>query len=229
MLMLVKKFLKITGKILAGVVVVVGTLVVSAKLQYGSRPLIPHKRISITLPYGPENEINNLIPMGETIEHNFKGGHPGIDFQWDHPAPLIAVADGKITSVYEDTDKGKPILSLVLTSGEYEARYKELDKLAPNLREGSEVKKGDIVAYPHCSTFEAGRVHCQLHWEFAYSSKLAMLAGITSGIDRLCPLTYFDDDSLRRINDSWDKVPDGDKFKKDFPHICSGGYLGRDQ
>lgn len=224
-----KKLLKIVGLVFASLVIIVFLTVVWAKLQYGSRPLIPHKRITITLPYNSENEIRNLIPMGETIEHNFKGGHPGIDFQWDYPAALIAVADGKITKVYEDTDKGQPVLSLILTSGEYEARYKELDKLAPNIKEGAKVKKGDIVAYPHCTTFEASRVHCQLHWEFAYSSPLAMLAGATKGIDRLCPLTYFDTDALNRINSSWDKVPSQDRFKQGFPHVCSGGYFEHDQ
>ncbi len=212
-----------------GLILFIGLAVAWAKIQYGSRPLFPHKRIIITLPYGPDNEVSNLIPMGETIEHNFKGGHPGIDFQWEQSVPLIAVADGKITRVYEDTDKGKPVLNLVLASGEYEARYKELDKLAPFVKEGAEVKRGDVLAYPHCTTFEGSRVHCQLHWEFTYSSPLAMLAGATNGIDRLCPLTYFDAEALNRINASWDKVPANDRFKQGFPNICSGGYFGHDQ
>ena len=218
---------KIAGLIFAGLVIVISLLVVWAKLQYGSRPLFPHKRISITLPYGPENEVKNLIPMGETIEHNFKGGHPGIDFQWDRSVPLIAVADGKITSIYNDKDMNETVTNLVLASGEYEARYKELDKLAPGIVKGSMVKQGDVLAYPHCS--KQFSQHCQLHWEFAYSSPLAMLAGVSKGVDRLCPLTYFDSSSLARINSTWEKVPANDKFKKDFPHICSGGYLGQDQ
>lgn len=208
------------------VLILLGLIFAFAKLQYGKSPLFPHKRITITLPYGPENEIRNLIPMGETIEHNFKGGHPGIDFQWSGSVPLIAVADGKITRVYEDDDKGETVFNLVLSSGEYEARYKELDKLAAGIQKGSMVKRGDIIAYPHCSKQFS---HCQLHWEFAYSSPLAMIAGVEKGIDRLCPLTYFYPLALARINASWNKIPLSDKFKRDFPHICSGDYLGHDQ
>lgn len=207
-------------------IVLIGGLLIWDKLEYFTpNPIIPHKRVVITLPYSKENEATNLIPMGETIEHNFYGGHPGIDFQWSYPAPLIAVADGKITDISKSTDMGEPVLYVTLDLGGYLANYKELDKVAPGVTKGSVMKKGEIIGYPHCVTrTEKGLTHtgCQVHWEFGYDMP-------SPGFERLCPLTYFDGDALTRINRLWDSVPASDQFKQKFPNICNNIYLNRDQ
>lgn len=218
------KRLKVTGLVVAGLLIIIIGLVGWTKLEYGPHPPIAHKRVTITLPFTPENEATNLIPMGETIAHPFPGGHPGIDFQWDHSVPLIAVANGTVTGITKASDMGEPVTYLNLNVGEYQARYKELDKVADGIKTGSKVKQGDILAYPHCHT-QDGHEHCQLHWEFAYSWPLVMV----SGPDRLCPLTYFDASALQRINKIWDSVPANDKFKQGFPYICSNVYHNHDQ
>ena len=62
------------------------------------------------------------------------------------------------------------------------------------------------------------RSHYSIHWEFDYD---------TFWFDRLCPLSYFDDDSRRRIERIWDRSTW--MYKDRFPDICSGYYLGRDR
>lgn len=46
-------------------------------------------------------------------------------------------------------------------------------------------------------------------------------------MQRLCPLTYFDADSLSRINAIWDRV--GQTYDGSFTDVCSGAYAGKDQ
>lgn len=210
-----------------GLVVVLGLAIGWGRLEYGPHPPLPHRRITITLPYTAANEVQHLIPMGETIEHAFPGGHPGIDFQWDHAVPLIAVADGTITSIRREKDLGEPVWYLTLQSGAYLASYKELEDYAPGLKVGTAVRQGDLIGTPHCHTGPDGHDGCQLHWEFAYASFLPAIAGLP---DRLCPLMYFDPAARARIEAAWATVDvTRDKFKAQFPDICSNIYRDHDQ
>lgn len=201
-------------------------MIVWARLEYGPKPIIAHKRITITLPFTIQNEATHLIPMGETIEHPFPGGHPGIDFQWDHAVPLIAVADGKISKINRAEDLGEPVWDVTLKSGEYIATYKELETYAPSLKEGAKIKQGDLIGYPHCIKHEH-ETGCQVHWEFAYGS--FFMPKFAGQPDRLCPVTYFDAPARARIEKIWANVPAQDQFKKDFPYICSNVYYNHDQ
>ena len=80
-----KKLIFGLGIVLVGVV----TFTLAALIPIGT--LIPHKRISIILPFAPDvDRITGLIPMGETIFHpNAPGGHPGIDFGGQESFSLI--------------------------------------------------------------------------------------------------------------------------------------------
>ena len=177
------------------------------------------ERITISLPYRPENPVKSILPMGETIEHDARtGGHPGIDFQWSNSVPLIAVADGEIT--YAGNPKHKENEYAVnLRVGQYDVYYTELAKIEQGIEKGVKVKKGDVIAYPG-HFFEE---HFQTHWEFKFANKLM------SG--RLCPLTYFDENSLQRIIKEWDngKHASTQKIGKEFPYICSGSYKDKNE
>lgn len=196
-----------------------------SRLEYGPNPPIAHHRISISLPYSPENEATHMIAMGETIAHPIKGGHPGIDFQWDHSVPLIAVSDGKITSIKKADDMGESVLYVSLKTGGYLITYKELEKTAEGIQKDSIVKQGQVIGYPHCTvhTDQNGNKNtgCQVHWEFGYDT--------FPPSERLCPLTYFDSDARNRIEKLWASVPDNDRFKQNAPNICSNIYANRDQ
>lgn len=230
------KWLKRIGLTLVSLAILFVGFLAYVNKQFGPDPFFPHKRITITLPYATEHEAEHLIPMGEEIAHPFPGGHPGIDFQWHKlPAPpLIAVADGTISFVGDYREVGGQTEELVLymKSGEYEIRYKELSKIEEGIKKGSTVKKGQVIAYPACEG-----MGCQLHWEFTYGHWMFRFYGgklINSKeeptVDRLCPLTYFDEDARARIERLWDSVPEStDNFKQQYPHICSGVYHDRHQ
>jgi hypothetical protein len=57
-----------------------------------------------------------------------------------------------------------------------------------------------------------------MHWEFDYDTPV---------YDRLCPLTYFNEEALTRINAIWEKV--GDTHGGKFTEICSGDYKNRNE
>lgn len=222
------KWLKIVGYIFLVLIIAVVSLFAWARLEYGPNPIIPHKRITITLPFGPQDQLIGINPLGEKEEVH-PGGHGGIDFQWDHGAPLIATSDGTITNIKKAKDGEATVLYVTLKSGQYQSTYKELDKVAEGVKVGSKLKQGEVVGYPHCTFFadSGGHTSCQLHWEFAYASPLPTLTGM---VDRLCPLTYFDDESRARITAIWDSVTlQQHANKANYPYICNDVFYNHDQ
>lgn len=160
-----------------------------------------------------------LLPLGEKEEFH-PDGHPGIDFKWDYAAPLIATFDGTISKIENGKDVGEPVLFVTLKNGEYHSVYKELDSVGPGIKEGSRVLQGDVVGYPHGNSDDDGHTGYQVHWEFGYNS--------FPGFTRLCPLTYFDPESLARINMLWERVKPG-HLNPTGQMICNGDYYGKDK
>lgn len=205
---------------MVGFILLFAGMLLFSWLKYGPLALFGHKGISITLPYRAANEPMGMMPLGEKEEVH-PGGHPGIDFQWDYAAPLIAAFDGTITSITSGEDMG-PILIVTLKNGEYTSVYNELESVVPGIKKGSRVKQGDIVGFPHGHYWADGGGHTnyQVHWVFGY-------AGLIGEIP-LCPLTYFDPEALTRINTLWEKI------KPHHPNptgqmICNGEYYGKDK
>lgn len=186
-------------------------------------PFIPHERITISLPFAREDDDLIFInPMGETDHHKPPQGHPGLDFGWHHPAPLRAAASGKVTKIEEHPPGGhgetEKIYDVEIVSGVYAIRYGEMASAA-NLKVGVQVNQGDIIGRGGEYKQPGGLgTYYSTHWEFDYDTMV---------IDRLCPLTYFDSESLDRINAIWEKV--GSTYNGQFPEICSGFYKGRDK
>jgi hypothetical protein len=204
---------KIVAGCVAGLIVLFGIGMLLTSGHIGG--LLPHHPVALGLPMDVEyDSVTDLIPLGETINHpNTPGGHPGIDFLWTEDTPIIAMADGTVKSTQAAEDShGKYDVTVV--SGLYEIHYDELDELAPGLRAGSKLKKGDFIGYPQ------RRGH-GLHLEFILTGRNTKLLK-----KELCPLSYFDDASLARINTIWENASAGDKpdMKKRFPKICNGYY-----
>jgi hypothetical protein len=179
---------------------------------------LPHERIVLSLPFAPGDEPHGLVPMGETIDHpHAPQGHPGIDFQWDHSVPIIACAAGTVSSITWQPDHKS--WDLIVRTGVYEVRYKELEDYNRALRVGAAVAKGDLLGSPcHPLDLPDGYSrHYQIHWE---------LASACLWKDRFCPLSYFDPESRRRIEVLWARTEN--KFKPHFPDICSGAYRGKE-
>lgn len=208
-----------------GILFLIAVLLFAWRMYFRFLPFIPHERITISLPFAKEDDDLIFInPMGETDHHKPPRGHPGLDFAWKHQAPLIAAAGGKVTKIEEHPPGGygetEKIYDVEVVSGIYAIRYTEIAP-APNLKIGMKVNQGEVIGRggEYKQPGEGGLgTHYSTHWEFDYDSFI---------IDRLCPLTYFDEDSLSRINAIWDKV--GSTYNGQFPEICSGFYKGRDE
>lgn len=188
-------------------------------LKFKPNSPLPHHRITITLPYSPNDEPTGIQPLGEK-EDVHPDGHGGIDFQWDYSPPLIATMDGKITSVAKAKDMSEPVLYVTLRQGDYTSIYKELGMDKTIIKRGAQVKQGDFIGYPHCVRHKDGHTGCQVHWEFGYAS--------FPGSERLCPLTYFNAEARISIDATWGKIlpnhrnPTGQK-------ICNGEFETRDE
>ncbi len=191
---------------------------------------IPHKSITISLPFSSSDDYDTvMIPMGETINHNeadSPGGHPGIDFQWTRKVKILASSDGVVINISPAPDS-EANFDLWIKNGLYQIRYKEMSELAPGIAVGSVVHQGDFLGYAlkdggiPGSTSEFGMIH----WELAISN-----ADSYAG-DRLCPMTYFDQRSLTRIDAIWNKTPleVNKNMRATFPDICNGAYRNHNE
>ena len=182
------------------------------------------QKIIITLPFDPENPPDGLQPMGETINHEAKhGGHPGIDYQWGDvdPSPKIySVAKGVIVEII-NTDLGWTIT--IGHSGfdkEYFVRYAHLGSYDTSLKVGTEVDTRIFIGYAMHPNVPDPNMH-MIHWEFGKMDEWGRYD------DRLCPMTYFDEESRSLIEEIWDSAAYG--FKDQFPKICSGFYEGKNE
>lgn len=183
------------------------------------------ERITIGLPFDPKNPPNGLQPMGETINHEAEyGGHPGIDFQWiaDEPPKLYASAKGIIVEIIEEPPDWTLTLSHTGFDREYYTRY-GLGSYDTSLEIGDEVEKSMFLGHvpsPHPEYNMYGT-----HWEFGFAC-LGEQCNYGFHGDRLCPMTYFDEDSRTVMETTWASA-DYDA-KDQFPHICSGFYYEKD-
>ena len=185
--------------------------------------------IIISLPFGFENPPVGLQPMGETINHEAKyGGHAGIDFQWysDKPPKIYASAKGIIVELKSEEDNPEDWTITLSHIGYDRAYYTRYGVSSPNtdLKVGSVVEKNTFLGYvpnPHPEDNMYGT-----HWEFGFACVGEQCEFGFQG-DRLCPMTYFDEESRELIEKIWDgySYPHKDRF----PHICSGFYEERNE
>jgi hypothetical protein len=164
-------------------------------------------RINISLPYSENDEPIGMIPMGETVFHPVIG-HPGIDFGWDHKPDILASADGIIYDL-PPSGKANGEIGLLLQSGNYIFEYGSLAEYAPNIKIGASVKKGDVLGWP---VPKDGNNYA-IHWDISVGFKYG---------ERLCPLTYLDNESRQRLESLWKKAIYD--HRSEFPAICNGKW-----
>lgn len=180
-----------------------------------------NERITLSLNFDNSNMPIGLIPMGETITHDIKTnprGHEGIDFQWDKKAPIYAFVDGTVVAIERSEGHSDSIIYDVgVRTGDYLNSYTELEDYNRNLTVGSIIKRGEFVGYPWhpTGTHEGYRM---IHWNFGYYEN--SWKGLYP--ERLCPLTYFDEESLSEIKTIWEKS--SFEQKSEFPLICNGYF-----
>jgi hypothetical protein len=211
-------------KVLLLVLAVILLIFLGLFIRFYAFRYFPHERIEISLPWAPEDDDLIFInPMGEKVEHaNSPLGHPGIDFGWHHPAPLIASVGGRVTKIDEHSTGGhgetEKVYNVEVVTGVYAVRYQEI-AVREGLKEGMHINKGDIIGRGGKYVQEGGLgTYYNMHWEFDFNSPI---------FDRLCPMTYFDQDSQARITAIFDKV--GQTYNGQYPAVCSGAYDGREE
>ena len=190
-------------------------------------------RIIITLPFDPQNPPNDIMPMGETVHHEAKyGGHSGMDFQWndpDEPPKFYSSAGGEIVELVQDGDDWRMVLFHTGYNDKYFTKY-SLGSYNTELEVGDVVEKFaflGMVPSPHPEDNMFGT-----HWEFGLAcaeyrnGELVEECRFGFHGPRLCPLTYFDEDSLTLIETLWETATYEDKDQ--FPLLCNGFYEGRD-
>ena len=207
-----------------GVIILQGILLITQPWIF-----LPHQHIKISLPFAPEDDVyTHLIPMGEIEEwHNastgLPNGHPGIDMQWNKETKILAVADGWIINVRKD-DQGKFIIEQNLGLF-YRTAYQELNYIEPDLKFGTKLKKGQLLGHSGFkqTNFDGppkpSDPSMQIHWDFASNSIM---------VDRICPLSYFDDDSKKRIEAIWARNKAEGQYKTEYPDVCNGYYQNRE-
>lgn len=176
--------------------------------------------------------------MSEKIAHTTSDGkakgHPGIDFVFssfgeDAPAYIVAM-DGTVAtvSIYSNpeivegskTPLSEKVSDVVIRNGIYQTKYSQMDTatLPATIKQGAKVKQGDIIGWGSFATdpLRPGMRTEMIHFEFGSTF---------SRIGRFCPLQYFTQDSLARINQVWMlTIWNG---KDQYPKICNGIYEGK--
>lgn len=180
----------------------------------------------IELPIDRSGKIpNQIMPMGETINHDAKsGGHPGIDFQWHDGdgVKIYSSMDSEVVGIFKD-DKGR--YDLATRNGKWGVDYTELESVNPQLKTGTKLKVGDWVGIPnHPNDVNDLPRYRMIHWQLGYSDNL--FPGKVK--DRLCPLTYFSSSARIMIEKIWADT-EWPEMKANAPEICSNYYKGRDK
>jgi hypothetical protein len=177
----------------------------------------------MSLPFDKQDPPYGLIPMGETIYHpkpQNPMGHGGIDFQWDHKAPILAASRGTIIAIEKD-DSWVNLWDVRVLNGQYQISYNELESYNPELNVGEKIEAGVLIGYPQRPNVVADRPEYRMiHWSFGYytGSKYSK---------SLCPMSYFDNEARAILEKIW--TDSNWEYKRDFPNICSGDFENRNR
>ena len=79
-------------------------------------------------------------------ERRGEAKHEALDIMAKRGTPVVAVEDGRIAKLFKSVPGGLTIYQFD-ASGGYAFYYAHLDGYAPGLKEGAQVKRGDVIAY----------------------------------------------------------------------------------
>tara|TARA_B100000949_G_scaffold197967_1_gene184281 strand:- start:60 stop:788 length:729 start_codon:yes stop_codon:yes gene_type:complete len=187
-----------------------------------------NNKIIISLPFEIRGPPDGIMPMGETLEHEASyGGHPGIDFQWhnyiDENPIILASASGVISKVTKDSYSNYTSLIVVIIHEDFNEKYYTLYEGLTfnfNFKVGDRIERDDFLGYAYHPHEVPDPGYHMIHWEFGFLED--------DQEDRLCPMTYFDDESKELLERIWSE-PHSYAHKDQFPHICSGFYQGKNE
>ncbi len=86
--------------------------------------------------------------LQNTYDHSRSGGrvHEAIDIMAPRDTPVLAVEDGKIAKLFTSKQGGLTIYQFD-PSETYAYYYAHLDRYAPGIKEGDQVRRGQVVGY----------------------------------------------------------------------------------
>jgi len=176
------------------------------------------------LPFAEDDEPFGIMPMGETIQHPIPGGHPGWDFQWDHQATIIAVADGEVAEIVSSvhTETGIFNYSVSVITGEFIVEYTTLETVPPDVKVGGRVVVGQVIGRP--TPVQKGHQTYMIHWDFGTYEKHEPRANPEGQISeyevtKICPVPYFTESERQRIFRLWKTASYA--AKDQFPDLCN--------
>jgi len=180
------------------------------------------------LPFTEDHEPIGIMPMGETINHPAPSspfGHVGIDFQWDHQAPVVAAVGGVVVEIVSTTHTETGIFnySVYIVTGEYIVNYTTLESVDPSITVGSQVVAGQLIGLP--TPVQKDAEWHMIHWDFGTWEKHEPRTdpdGLTTTYTttRICPVPYFTDSERERLFRIWSTASYG--AKDQFPDLCNG-------
>ena len=180
------------------------------------------------LPFTEDHEPAGIMPMGETINHpppSSPSGHVGLDFQWDHQAPVVAAVGGVVVEIVSTTHTETGIFnySVYVVTGEYIVNYTTLESVDPSITVGSQVVAGQLIGLP--TPVQKDAEWHMIHWDFGTWEKHEPRTdpdGLTTTYTttRICPVPYFTDSERERLFRIWSTASYG--AKDQFPDLCNG-------
>jgi len=184
----------------------------------------------MALPFTKDHEPFGIMPMGETINHpppKSPNGHPGLDFQWEYKAPIVAVADGEVVEILSSVHKETGIFNYLVSviTGQFIVNYTTLESLDERIEKGRQVVEGQMIGYP--TPVQKGHQAHMIHWDFGTYEKHEPRTdpeGITweYSTKRMCPVPYFTESERQRLFRIWESAS---YWAKDqFPELCNGTW-----
>jgi murein DD-endopeptidase MepM/ murein hydrolase activator NlpD len=110
----------------------------------------------------PTARITSYFGVREHPIFHLQRQHKGIDYAAPSGTPVLAVSEGKVTSVGWQSGYGKVVE--IKHSDKYSSLYAHLSKYASQLAEGQSVEKGQVIAYIGRTGVATGpHLHFELH------------------------------------------------------------------
>ncbi len=140
----------------------------SLSRQFLKSPL-NYARISSGFSYSRVNPVTKQVTA-----------HRAIDYAADQGTPIIATADGKVTTA---GSKGGLGITVELTHGSYMTQYAHMSSIAKGVKNGSEVKQGDVIGYVGSTGISTGP-----HLQYAMFNNGSPINPLTTDFSRGEPL-----------------------------------------
>jgi murein DD-endopeptidase MepM/ murein hydrolase activator NlpD len=129
-------------------------------------------------PFAPSESASLLIPVAgvrpDQLRDTFQAArsegrvHDAIDIPAPRGTPVLAATDGRIVKLFQSVPGGTTIYQLG-TDNKTIYYYAHLERYAEGLREGSPVRRGEVIAYVG-DTGNAGAGNYHLHFSIAIVS-----------------------------------------------------------